>query len=339
MTGISPARGMLRPLVPLYRFGLFIRERQLASGGEPIVRLDWPVVSVGNLSVGGAGKTPLTIALARAWKKNGSHVDVLSRGYGRKTRGALRVNPEGTAEEFGDEPLEIARAADVPVYVASQRYDAGVLAEREAMQAAQQQETALQRPVHLLDDGFQHRQLARDVDIVLVNRRDFSDELLPAGNLREPLTAIRRAHIVAISEEEPELEGKLKALGWTGTVWHLRRRMEAPDVAGPVVAFCGIARPEQFFAGLEAKGLRLAARRAFPDHYRYGHRDVERLAREARAAGATLVTTEKDRARLGRLAEGLPLETARLCVEIPDSASALLESAPDRIERPGAGRA
>jgi tetraacyldisaccharide 4'-kinase len=339
MSDISPARGMLRPLVPLYRFGLFIRERQLASGGEPIVRLGWPVVSVGNLSAGGAGKTPLTIALARAWKKNGSYVDVLSRGYGRKTRGALRVNPEGTAEEFGDEPLEIARAADVPVYVASQRYDAGVLAEREAIYAAQQQEeTAPQRPVHLLDDGFQHRQLARDVDIVLVNRRDFSDELLPAGNLREPLTAILRAHIVAIPEEEPELENKLKALGWTGRLWHLRRRMEAPDVAGPVVAFCGIAQPEQFFAGLEAKGIRLAARRAFPDHYRYGHRDVERLAREARTAGATLVTTEKDRARLGRLAEGLPLETAKLCMEIPDSA-ALMQSAPDRIERSGAGRA
>lgn len=320
---ISPSRGMLRPLVPLYRFGLLIRERQLASGGEPIARLNWPVVSIGNLSVGGAGKTPLTIALARALKKNGSYVDVLSRGYGRKTRGALRVNPQGTAEEFGDEPLEIARAADVPVYVAGQRHDAGVLAEREAAYFAQQQGVMPERPVHLLDDGFQHRQLARNVDIVLVNRRDFDDELLPAGNLREPLTAIRRANIVAIPEEEPELEAKLKALGWSGATWHLRRRMEVPNVAGPVVAFCGIARPEQFFVGLEAEGIRLAARHAFPDHYHYRRRDVERLAAEARAAGATLLTTEKDRARLGRLANGLPLETAKLRVEIPDFAMVL----------------
>ncbi len=318
MSPISPAREMLRPLVPLYRFGLFIRERQLASGGEQIVRLNWPVISIGNLSVGGAGKTPLTIALARALKKSGSHVDVLSRGYGRKTRGALRVKAEGTAEEFGDEPLEIARAADVAVYVAGQRYDAGVLAEREAAWLGQQEGTAPERPVHLLDDGFQHRQLARNVDIVLVNRRDFNDELLPAGNLREPLTAIRRAHIVAIPEEEAGIEEKLKRLGWTGKVWHLRRHMEVPRVAGPVVAFCGIALPEQFFSGLEAEGIRLAARHAFPDHYRYSRRDVERLAAEARSAGATLITTEKDRARLGRLADGLPLETAKLRVEIPD---------------------
>ncbi len=337
MSCISPARGMLRPLAPLYRFGLFIRERQLASGGEPVLRLNWPVISIGNLSVGGAGKTPLTIALARAWKKNGSYVDVLSRGYGRKTRGALRVNPEGTAEEFGDEPLEIARAAGVPVYVAGQRYDAGVLAEREEARLAQQQEKIVERPVHLLDDGFQHRQLARDVDIVLVNRRDFRDELLPAGNLREPLTAVRRAHIVAIFEDEPELETKLKALGWTGTLWHLRRRMEAPDAAGPVVAFCGIARPEQFFAGLEGKGIRLAARHAFPDHYRYGQRDVERLAREAQAAGATLVTTEKDRARLGRLAEGLPLETARLQIEIPDDAMLVARAILEGVQRTAPG--
>lgn len=326
MSDISPAREMLRPLVPLYRFGLFIRERQLASGGEPIVRLNWPVVSVGNLSVGGAGKTPVTIALAHALKKNGSYVDVLSRGYGRKLRGALRVNPKGTAEEFGDEPLEIARAADVTVYVAGQRYDAGVLAERDAAYLAQQQGATLERPVHLLDDGFQHRQLARDVDIVLVNRYDFRDELLPVGNLREPLKAIRRAHIIAIPEEAPELEEKLKTLGFTGKIWHLRRRMEVPSVAGPVVAFCGIARPEQFFGGLDAEGVRLAARHAFPDHYRYRQRDVERLAGEARAAGAMLITTEKDRARLGRLADGLLLETAKLRVEIPDSAMALLWS-------------
>jgi tetraacyldisaccharide 4'-kinase len=323
MSYVSPARGMLRPLVPLYRIGLFIRERQLATGGEPIARLNWPVVSIGNLSVGGAGKTPLTIALARALKKNGSYLDVLSRGYGRKTRGALRVNPTGTAEEFGDEPLEIARAAEVPVYVAGQRYDAGARAEHEAAYAAQQQGTTPERPVHLLDDGFQHRQLARDVDIVLVNRRDFYDELLPAGNLREPLTAIRRAHIVAIYEDEPELEKKLKALGWNGTIWRLRRRMEVPNVAGPVVAFCGIARPEQFFAGLEAEGIRLASRHAFPDHYRYRRRDMERLASEAQVADATLITTEKDRARLGRLADGLPLETAQLRVEIPDVATLL----------------
>ena len=120
------------PLVPLYRLALTARELGLRSGLQPVRHLAWPVVSIGNLSTGGAGKTPLTIALAQALTRRGVHVDVLSRGYGRHSRAAARVDPNGSAEEYGDEPLEIARAAGVPVYVAAQRYEAGVLAERDA---------------------------------------------------------------------------------------------------------------------------------------------------------------------------------------------------------------
>ena len=105
------ARPLLWPLVPLYRLGLALREFQLRSGLKPIRRLRWPVVSIGNLSTGGSGKTPLTIALAKALTARGLHVDVLSRGYGRRSALPLLVDPDGTAEDFGDEPLLIAREA------------------------------------------------------------------------------------------------------------------------------------------------------------------------------------------------------------------------------------
>ena len=285
MTRESASRPLLRPLVPLYRIGLAVREFGLRSGIEPLRRLKWPVVSVGNLSTGGTGKTPLTIALAKALAAHGLHVDVLSRGYGRGRKAPACVDPNGSAAEFGDEALEIACAAGVPVYVAAERYQAGLLAEVDASERAREQgskgaswqvsESASQPVgVHLLDDGFQHRQLHRDVDILLLSRRDLEDRLLPAGNLRESITAILRASVLAIPADDRQLERFLREsapmeVRWTGPIWRLRRRMEIPRAAGPVVAFCGIARPEQFFAGLENAGLKLAARFAFPDHHRY----------------------------------------------------------------------
>ena len=130
MTASRAARRMLLPLTPLYRFGLALREQRLRSGREPVRRLRFPVISIGNLSTGGAGKTPFAIALARALTEAGFGVDVLSRGFGRQASTPARVRPDGTAAEFGDEPLLIAREAGVPVYVANQRYEAGLLAEQ-----------------------------------------------------------------------------------------------------------------------------------------------------------------------------------------------------------------
>jgi tetraacyldisaccharide 4'-kinase len=322
-----PVRKLLLPLVPAYRLALALRELRLGAGLERVRRLGWPVVSIGSLSAGGAGKTPLTIALAKALTRRGLRVDVLSRGYGRGSQRPARVNPDGSAEEFGDEPLLIARETGVPVYVAGQRFEAGLLAEADRC-------ADLRLGLHLLDDGFQHRQLHRDVDILLMNRQDWHDTLLPAGNLREPLKAARRATVIAIpapGEEPdgaPDLEAALRAWGWEGPVWRLRRRMEVPTVDGPVVAFCGIARPEQFFAGLEVAGLRIAARIAFSDHHRYTARDLDRLAAAAReSGGTTLITTEKDQVRLGMLAaalpESLPLKTAGLRVEIENEDEAV----------------
>jgi tetraacyldisaccharide 4'-kinase len=349
-------RRLLFPLIPLYRLALAFRELRLLVGLEPVRRLRFPVVSIGNLSTGGAGKTPLTIALAKALKRRGLRVDVLSRGYGRQSLLAARVQPGGSAEEFGDEPLLIAREAKIPVYVAPRRYEAGLLAEADAEASGSEPQPASSSPgaspaaesasdgspsaasqapappplrhVHLLDDGFQHRQLDRDVEILLLSQQDWQDCLLPAGNLREPRAAIRRASVVALPADQPELEAALCAWGWQGPVWRLRRKMEIPLVNSPVAAFCGIARPEQFFSGLEATGLEIALQLAFPDHFTYTREVLEELLAEAREKEcAAIVTTGKDLVRLGKLAsifpDSLPLVTASLSIEIENESAAL----------------
>ena len=386
------ARPLLWPLVPVYRSGLALREFELRSGLKRVRGLTWPVVSIGNLSTGGAGKTPLVIALARALAARGVYVDVLSRGYGRRSSALpLLVDPGGTAGEFGDEPLVIAREAGVPVFVAAERYEAGVMAERQGTREegnkgtseqgsggpTEQRSEGASRPsghkshaseppalkgsnfshapgglaalkghdfsraviskessgpsgpegcfcVHLLDDGFQHRQLHRDVDILLLSRADLGDHLLPAGNLREVLHAAKRADVIAIPADDADVEAEIRSRGWRAEVWRVRRRMEIPPLEGPVAAFCGIARPGQFFAGLEAGGVKIASQVAFPDHHNYSARDLERVASQARAAGATaLLTTEKDCVRLGAMAVSLPIQTVQLRTEIEDEVGAI----------------
>jgi len=315
----SAPRAWLAPLVPLYRLGLALRERGFDSGRREAWALERPVVSIGNLSTGGAGKTPLTIALARGLAARGFYVDVLSRGYGRRSRLPARVRADGSAEEFGDEPLLIARETGVPVYVAADRLEAGVMAESEG--------EAGSPAIHLLDDGFQHRQLYRDVDILLLNRRDWNDQLLPAGNLREELAATLRADGIAIPGEDADFAAELHAWlderGWQGPVWKLHRRMNVPHVDGPVLAFCGIAHPEQFFAGLEAAGVRVVERIAFRDHHRYAAGDLERLKAAGQRANAVLMTTAKDAVRFQPVAGDLPFQVAPLRTEIEDEDAAV----------------
>lgn len=324
-------RPLLMPLVPLYRAGLALRDWRLQRGSEPVRHLQWPVISIGNLSTGGTGKTPLAIALAKLLVSLGFHVDVLSRGYGRASHLPCRVDPTGTAAEFGDEPLLIARASGVPVYVAAQRYQAGLLAEAEAgNEVTTQLDAGVGHiaSVHILDDGFQHRQLYRDVNILLMNREDWRDTLLPAGNLREDLPAVKRADVLVIPAQDAAFERDIAAWGWKGPLWRLHRRMEVPPTEGSVFAFCGIARPGQFFTGLTSAGLTVAGRKAFRDHYDYTKQVAGWLLEQAQAVGArALVTTEKDAVRMGQLASvfpvNLPLTTARLRMEFEDESAAI----------------
>lgn len=318
-------RPWLVPFTPLYAAGVALRNLRIERGWEPVRRLQWPVVSIGNLSTGGAGKTPLAIALAKLLTGAGFHVDVLSRGYGRQSQAATRVSPAGTAEEFGDEPLLIAREAGVPVYVAPLRFDAGKRAEADGPNAGDEG----QKPsVHILDDGFQHRELHRNVDILLLSRGDWLDELLPAGDLRETLQAAKRANVIAIPADEPTLGDALRAWGWQGPIWRLHRRMEVPAFEGPVAAFCGIARPEQFFQGLASAGLHVATRIVFRDHHLYTRDDLQQVVDAARTVRAgAFITTEKDYIRMAALMAAfppsVPIKTAQLRIEIEDEAAAL----------------
>jgi tetraacyldisaccharide 4'-kinase len=303
------------PLVPVYAAAVGLRSLRLRLGLEQMRRLAWPVVSVGNLSSGGTGKTPFVIALAQLLQRKGVQVDVLSRGYGRTEKSPAWVHADGSAEVYGDEPLLITREAPAMVYVGARRWEAGRLAESLGSQTA----------VHLLDDGFQHRQLARNMDIVLVNSEDLSDWLLPAGNLREGVKALRRATVLAVPVEDDDAVTRLRELGLEQPVWRFRREMNLPEIAGPVVAFCGIARPGQFFSGLEQAGVRIAARHVFRDHHRFRPEDLQLLRRLLKDSGAIgFVTTAKDRVRLGNLEVELervaPLYTAALRIVIEDEA-------------------
>lgn len=313
---------MIRPfayLVPLYAAALAAKNAVYERGWAKPQRLAWPVVSVGNLSVGGSGKTPLVIRLAQLLVAESIPVDVLSRGYGRRDTSLVeRVNPEGEAARYGDESLLIARAANVPVYVGASRYEAGLLAERNAPQSG----------IHLLDDGFQHRKLARALDIVVLHSADFEDALLPAGRLREPVAALHRASIVVLRAEDRALEQELRGRGITAPVWIQHRKLTVENITR-AVAFCGIARPEEFFSALRSQKVELAHTVALGDHHYYSSADLNRLTKVLHQHNAQcFLTTEKDAARLApqqraNLEKIAPLHLARLQVSLENEPAIL----------------
>lgn len=278
----------------------FLRVRRLQGG----------VVSVGNLSAGGSGKTPFVMLLGELLKARGVKFDVLSRGYGRQSRGVRLVDPAGLPQEFGDEPLLIARKLQVPVVVGEDRYAAGIYAE-----------SRFGQQLHLLDDGFQHRALARQFDIVLVTAQDASDRLLPAGRLREPLRSLARADAVVLTSgaaaESFPLEGKL--------VWRLRRGIKPQNVPPRPVVFCGIARPQNFVLQLRAANIEPVAEAFYRDHHPYEEKDIrELLELKQRSAAGGFVTTEKDAVNLGPYLSALePLSVVPVHMELADAANAV----------------
>jgi tetraacyldisaccharide 4'-kinase len=295
-------------------FGAAVRVRNTLydRGALSARRLDRPVISIGNLSVGGAGKTPFVLLLGGMLKACGIDFDVLSRGYGRKTRGAAVVDPGGLPAEYGDEPLLIARKLNVPVVVGEDRLGAGREAERR-----------FPSRIHLLDDGFQHRALARDFDIVLVTPDDARERLLPQGRLREPITSLRRADAVVLaSGADPQqfpLEGKL--------VWRVRRGIDARNVPPRAVAFCGIARPQNFFVQLRKANVEIAAEAAFRDHRAYTDKDIRELLQlRARSEAGGFVTTEKDAVNLGPYFSALePLAVVPVKMQLENAEAAVNE--------------
>jgi len=298
------------PLSAIYGVVAGVRHALYDHGWLRARLLGGSVISVGNLSTGGSGKTPFVILLGELLKARGISFDVLSRGYGRKTQGVLLVDPGGLAADFGDEPLLIARRLGVRVVVGEDRYEAGRFAESQF--GAQ---------IHLLDDGFQHRRLARDFDIVLVTAEDARDRLLPAGRLRESLHALRRADAVVLtsgaSAESFPIKGK--------TAWRAKRGIVALNVPPRPIVFCGIARPQNFILQLRAAGIDPIAEAFFRDHHSYTENDVRDLLdlRQSSEAGG-FVTTEKDAVNLGGFLDALePLAVIPLKMELADAANAL----------------
>src|SRR5438128_6894581 len=267
-------------LSSLFGLGVQARNALYDHGTLRARRLQGPVISIGNLSVGGSGKTPFVILLGELLKARGLKFDILSRGYGRQTRGVALVDPGGSARDFGDEPLLIVRRLQVPLIVGEDRYAAGVFAEADF--GAQ---------LHLLDDGFQHRSLARDFDIVLVTPEDTRDSLLPGGRLRESARNLSRADAIVltsgVSGDSFPLDGKM--------VWRARRGILPEDVPPRPVVFCGIARPKNFLLQLRTAGIEPVAEAFYRDHHPYTQRDIQELLklRQQSEAGG-FVTTEKD---------------------------------------------
>ena len=272
--------------------------------------LQGPVISVGNLSAGGTGKTPFVILLGELLKARGIKFDVLSRGYGRRSKDVRAVDPAGLPAEFGDEPLLIARKLQIPVIIGEDRYEAGCFAE-----------SKFGPQFHMLDDGFQHRALARDFDIVLVTPQDAADHLLPSGRLREPLHSLARADAVVLasgaSADSFPIQEKL--------VWRVRRGIVPVNVPARPVVFCGIARPQNFVLQLRAANIEPAAQAFYRDHHAYTEKDVrELLELKQRTDAGGFVTTEKDAVNLGGYLSAFDsLAVVPVRMELADAANAL----------------
>ena len=289
----------------LYSLGARVRRRTL-SRPDAQRRLDRPVVSVGNLSVGGSGKTPLVAYIARLLEAAGERPAILSRGYARtRPEDGVTVVSDGIRlradlERAGDEPLMLARALPrVPVLVSADRYLAGRLAE-----------LRLGATVHLLDDGFQHMVLARTVNLLVLDREDVErPRMLPRGRLREPLSAVRHADAVLATDptiDRLALSGQLGVQDVFSVVRDVGPAVE-DALDGPhqvkagsrIVVFCGIARPQRFEEDARAAGFDVAETIRFRDHHPYGPGDLSRIAsRMTQTSAAIALTTEKDLMRL-----------------------------------------
>jgi tetraacyldisaccharide 4'-kinase len=354
----SPAaRALLSPLLlaeGLFRAGAALRGALFDRGLLRAARAAAPVVSVGNLAVGGAGKTPAAMAIAGRLQARGRAVALLSRGYGAVRRDARVVADAGrvllSAAEGGDEPVLVARRLPgVRVLCGPRRSELARLALE-----------GLGADALLLDDGFQHRALARDLDVVVLDAANpfGNGHLLPRGPNREPPSALGRAGLVWLSRADRAgaegLEG-LRALAREATGRDpVESRHEVVDVVDAalerslgrdalrgrrVLALSGLARPASFRATLEGLGAEVARERVFPDHHRFSGGEVEAVLAEAAAAGCGLVaTTEKDAVRLppGRTTDPR-IAVVRIAAAVTAGAGAL-DAALDRALAAGDAR-
>lgn len=331
-------RALLWPLSLLYRVGLWAFLEVYRLGVRKRCHLEAPVISVGNLTFGGTGKTPAVQAICRGLTEQGKRVVVLSRGHGGCARDVLVVSDGermlADSGEAGDEPVLLARTLPgVAVVVGRDRRESGRLAcERFAPD------------VIVLDDGMQYWQLHRDLDIVVIDaRKPFgSGFVMPMGDLREPASGLKRAGVILLTNsrsvvgaDRTALENRLAKLAPGAVAFrcsHMPLCLRNAGTGEPVglqwarrrtiLAFCGIGKPLAFLDMLDGLGAVVARSIVFPDHYRLSEADIRRIIDEASACGAeAIVTTEKDIARLGDSVSIPNLHALVIRLEIEDSAS------------------
>ena len=293
-----------------------LRRRRVERQPQRQRRLARPVISVGNLSMGGTGKTPVVAAIAQHLIDAGEKPAILSRGYGRadRTDGVVVVSDgttlKASVDRSGDEPLMLAR--QVPgavVCVSPDRHLAGTLAERQ-----------LGCTVHILDDGFQHIELARDLDVLVTTVGEIPNgRVIPIGRLREPIDAAARAHFLVVSDATP---GAAASEAWQLGVQQSCGVLRIPGQPVPIgelklaatpkiLTVTGIAHPDRFVTMLRDGGWTVVDSMAFPDHYRYTPKDIEAIAANLTACGADVVfTTDKDAVRLE--SHALPFAACRV---------------------------
>lgn len=281
----GPLAWVLWPLSQLYGLLVAVRTALFRWGVLSAKRVTVPVVVVGNVVAGGAGKTPVVMALAEHFLKRGIRVGIISRGYGRSTPGCLEVSRERSAQEVGDEPALIHRRTGAPVFVAERRIDAALAL------LARHPDTQ----IILSDDGLQHLALHRDLEIGVFDERGVGNGfLLPAGPLREPWP--RKLDLVLRSGIEPAFEGyRTQRTLADHAVTAIGAQVPLTGLTGPttpLLALAAIAQPEVFFSMLRAKGLTLEHTLALPDHYDFSSFKPNEYK------GYRLICTEKDAVKL-----------------------------------------
>ncbi|MGI8918216.1 MAG: tetraacyldisaccharide 4'-kinase [Pyrinomonadaceae bacterium] len=325
---------VLSPLAVAYAAVTRLRTAAYKKGLLKTTKLPVPVISIGNITVGGTGKTPLVAHISRILANERRKVCILTRGYGRKDAGKRIVVSDGLGvlagvHESGDEPFWLAE---------NLKGVAAVICDPVRAAAGQWAIEHLDSNVLVLDDGFQHLQLARDLNILSIDATNpwGGGRLLPSGRLREAPQGASRADCVIITRatpdsDIPELKATLQQLMGDRPILTSRMRTKSvralsaarldsgAGIAQPVAAFCAVGNPTSFFEHVLKEGLTLVHTRAFPDHHPYKQADITRLSNEAKRAGAaSLITTAKDAVKLHELEFGLPCYVLEIEISIDE---------------------
>jgi len=311
----------LIPVSIVYGSIIFIRNKLYDLGIFKTYRLSCFVISVGNLTTGGTGKTPITIFLAKILSESGYSIGILSRGYGRTTNGALLVSD-------GMEHVEAwERAGDEPAMMANQLPGVPIVVDGDRIRGGEMLISKFNPDVIILDDAYQHRRLFRNMNLLVINedgKRPGFQHLLPAGNLREPFSQMKRATALIISKANIHNPGKelLRRIEETGKTYFLfnletdprLRALQSPDVTiddvnrDPVFLMAGIGHPQSFIASVEQSGFRILGQQFYRDHHNYSANDIDDIKKKFKASGASMIlTTEKDMVRLKGLDLDLPV--------------------------------